>query len=113
MADGEWALLEDFAFASDLLGRRIVARRGFCTDFESFLFGIQNGPARPQAGVIHDWLTRTHDTDEDTAARVYLEALLTTGLHPVWAEQRYAAVLGPLGRDAWESGPMRLRVVAV
>jgi len=42
--------------------------------------------------VLHDWLGDRIGVPVEQAHALYREALLSEGLDPVWAEQRFAAV---------------------
>jgi hypothetical protein len=109
-----YTLLAPFDYESDLLARTVTVSRGFVTDFESIprvIAGL-TGPPCPWAGVVHDWLYQTHEqgVTKAQADSVFREALVTWGIDPVYADQRYAAV-DFYGRNAWDTGPGRLRIL--
>ena len=105
--------LEPLRFRSVVLDREITVPAGFVSDRESRpTAGPISGPEMNPAGVLHDYLYRTHEVSRDEADAVYHEALLSMGLDPVWADQRYRAV-AQLGASAFEHGPERFRLLNV
>src|SRR3990167_5463908 len=67
---------------------------GYETDGESRppLTMPLSGPPCTRSGVLHDWLGDRIGVPVEQAHALYREALLSEGLDPVWAEQRFAAV---------------------
>lgn len=106
-----YQLLAPLRYQSGLLGSIVTVPAGFVTDFESvprFAAGLA-GPPCPKAGVVHDWLYVSHETDKTVADLIYREALLLMGLDPIYADQRYSAV-DFYGRRAWaDPGRERIR----
>lgn len=80
---GEWELLADFRYASDVANRVITAKAGERTDFASVprqpLIYLLMGDKGRKAAVIHDHLYRTMELDRELADEVLKEALLVEG----------------------------------
>ena len=104
-------LLAPLRYYSALADREIVVPAGFVCDRESRpTSGPVTGPEVNEAGVLHDYLYRSHELPRALADSVYQEALLAMGLHPVWADQRYRMV-DCYGGRAYETGPSRCRII--
>ena len=80
--DGEWLLLSDLVYRSDILGV-ITVPLGFVTDFASVprlpgAYWLAGGKATKEA-VIHDYLYRTRTGTRAQADAVFLEAMELNG----------------------------------
>lgn len=106
-----WVLLDPLRYWSDVANREIVVRAGFVFDGESSpIYSGFTGPVCFHAGALHDWLYGTHELPKDLADSVYEEAMRSVGLDPYYADQRYRMV-HDYGEGAYDSGPVRFRVI--
>lgn len=109
-------LLRPFVASSAVLGRDVVVPAGFVSDGESVPRRVVGftGRACLRAGIVHDWLYKQQEpgVTKDQADAVYHELMCAAGVDEVHARIRYEAVVR-FGKPAWESGPGRLRILAV
>lgn len=80
---GEWELLADLVYQSDVAHCTIVAKKGERTDFASVprapLIFLLQGDKGHKAAAIHDHLYRTKELDRELSDEVLREALLVCG----------------------------------
>lgn len=81
--DGEWLLLRDLVYESDVLKDTICVPIGFQTDFASVprlpgAYLVAGGKATKEA-VIHDYLYATGLCSRKDADAVFLEAMQVNG----------------------------------
>lgn len=82
-----YVLTQDLKYYSDLLGRLVVVREGFITDFASIpwpfrVFLSPRGPWK-RAATVHDWLYRSNVKEEVSRAEaddVFREAMKADGV---------------------------------
>jgi hypothetical protein len=79
LGGGCWRLVHELRYDSAVFGGRLIVDAGFETDLSSiprwpFIYWVLGGRGR-KAGVVHDWLYRTHIGGRALADRVYPEAL--------------------------------------
>ena len=88
-----WCLLAPLRYRAES-GDVYTVPDGYETDGESRppLTMPLSGPPCTRSGVLHDWLGDRIGVPVEQAHALYREALLSEGLDPVWAEQRFAAV---------------------
>lgn len=107
ITDSTAQLLADFKYDSDIYGAIITVPKGFVTDFASFPIARQWAH---RGAVVHDYLYQTQAVSKIKADRVFLEAMKADGIW-FWKRQImfYAVIIG--GLSAYNSGPMRLRIL--
>lgn len=89
-----WRLIEPLVYDSEVVGARLTVHAGFESDGESIPRGVAfvSGPPCRKAGTLHDFLYRTRLYERAVCDAIYREALIASGLDPVYADQRLAAV---------------------
>lgn len=81
--DGEWVLMADLLYESDIAGS-IIVPKGFKTDLASvpripFAYEVDGNHAN-LAGIVHDYLYSVASLDRKTCDDVFYEACLVSGV---------------------------------
>lgn len=102
---GSWQNLQDVRFWSELVGSTILIPAGFIYDLASVprwpLMGSIFLGRASRAALPHDWLYWTHQFPRDVCDRIFLEAMLSTGVPADIADSMYLGVRAG-GWAAWE-----------
>ncbi|WP_433693187.1 DUF1353 domain-containing protein [Paraburkholderia phenoliruptrix] len=88
--DGQWELLADLIYQSDVAGRRFTVPAGFITNFASvpripIVYELA-GDTASNAATVHDYLYSTHIVSRSVADSVLREASAVTDV-PDWRRQ--------------------------
>ena len=93
---GTWKLLQSCLYQSDVAGSTIVVPAGFKTDFASVprlpVVFLAFGGRASRASVVHDWLYSTYLLSKELSDKVFLEAMLITGVPIEIAHEMYTGV---------------------
>lgn len=80
---GEWMLVDEFRYYSELVQDTIVVPPQFITDLNSTprIIGLFElfGSRYPKSSVVHDLLYSTHQYQRHVADRIFMEAALVEG----------------------------------
>lgn len=95
-AGGQWSLLADFSYQSDLAGMTITVPSGFDTDFCSvprvpLIFDMLGDRAR-RSGCVHDWLYTCQIFTRELSDGILREMLLIDGIDHIETESMFLAV---------------------
>jgi hypothetical protein len=106
IGENRWRLVHELRYDSAILGARVIVDVGFETDLSSIprlpiVYWAVGGRGR-KAGVVHDWLYRTHVGGRAIADRVYPEALSVSEDVPAAVRWAMWAGLRVGGWMAWE-----------
>ena len=98
----QWRVVCPFAVETDAAGILTVPADFVCNlnSIPRVLWWASTPADFPEAGVVHDYLYRTHATSQATADAVYYEMLRALGMGTVRARARYCA-LRVFGRRAY------------
>jgi hypothetical protein len=102
--DGNWLLLADLVYQSDVAGFTITVPEGFVTNFASVprlpvIYELA-GDTSSAAATVHDYLYSTHIVTRDVADAVLREASAATAV-PWWRRQLMWAGVRAFGWSHW------------
>jgi hypothetical protein len=102
--DGNWELIADLRYVSDVAGQTITVPTGFVTNYASVprIPGVYElaGDTSAVAATIHDYLYSTHIVSRKVADAVLREASAVTGV-PWWRRQIMWAGVRVFGWTHW------------
>jgi hypothetical protein len=102
--DGNWRLLTDLDYKSDVAGRTITVPAGFVTNFASvprlpIIYELA-GDTSSAAATVHDYLYSSHIVSRKVADAVLREASAVTAV-PWWRRQIMWAGVRAFGWSHW------------
>jgi hypothetical protein len=102
--DGQWQLIADLVYQSDVAGMTFTVPAGFVTNFASvprlpIVYELA-GDTSSKAATIHDFLYTTHPVTRAVADAVLREASAVTDV-PLWRRQLMWAGVRVFGWTHW------------
>lgn len=102
--DGQWELISDLVYQSDVAGMTFTVPTGFITNFASvpripIVYELA-GDTSSAAATVHDFLYTTHPVSRAMADAVLREASAVTDV-PLWRRQLMWAGVRAFGWSHW------------